>query len=334
VFREGAEAVLVIRTVFLGLFCVAGYFFSRILHDLIGFPTWLGPVVGFIGGTAIIYGEIRLEKRSGREILAGVLGLILGLVVAFLIWMVVVQIPDIGNSPKYKLYVMVFMALILGYLGAVVGIRKRGDLRLASRCHGEEASAKILDTSVIIDGRIADICESHFIEGKIVVPKFVLDELQQIADSADALKRNRGRRGLEILRRMQLRKDLEVTVDEHFAADAEDVDSKLVKLAKLRNAKIMTNDFNLNKVAELHGIRALNVNELANALKPVVLPSEEISVKITKRGREADQGVGYLDDGTMVVVEGGSAMLNRTVDVVITSVLQTSVGRMIFSKLR
>ena len=323
--------MLAIRIVFLGLFCVAGYFFSSILH----FPKWLGLVVGFVGGAAIIYGEIRLERRSGREILAGVLGLILGLVVALLIGMVVVRIPAVRDNRGSQFYVFVFLALILGYLGTVVGIRKRGDLRLASaRRHGDEATPKILDTSVIIDGRIADIYESHFIEGKVIIPKFVLNELQQIADSADSLKRNRGRRGLEILRRMQLRKDMEVVIDEHFADTGDDVDANLVKLAKLRNAKIITNDFNLNKVAELHGIKVLNVNELANALKPVVLPSEEMTVKITKRGKEADQGVGYLDDGTMVVVEGGSNLLNRTVDVVITSVLQTSVGRMIFSRLR
>ena len=328
---EGEAAVLAIRIVFLGLFCLAGYFFSSIG----GFPhRWLGILVGFVAGGGIIYGERRLEKRSGREILAGVLGLILGLVVALLIGMIVVQIPVFRDNKQYYLYVMIFMTLILGYLGTVVGIRKRGDLRLASRHHENEASAKILDTSVIIDGRIADICEKHFIEGKIIIPKFVLDELQQIADSADPLKRNRGRRGLEILRRMQLRKDLEVVVDEFNPGENDDVDANLVKLARLRGAKVITNDFNLNKVAELHGIRALNVNELANALKPVVLPGEELSVKITKRGKEPEQGVGYLDDGTMVVVEGGSGMQNRTVDVIITSVLQTTVGRMIFSKLR
>jgi len=323
--------VLAIRIVFLGLFCLAGYFFSGILNDLIDFPKWLGPVIGLVAGAGIIYGEMKLEKHSGREIFAGVLGLILGLVVAILIGMVVVRIP---MGARYQLYISVFLALILGYLGAVVGIRKRGDLRLASRRHEEGASPKILDTSIIIDGRIADICESHFIEGKLIIPKFVLAELQQVADSADPLKRNRGRRGLEILRRMQLRKDMEVVVDEQQYGDTNDVDGNLVRLARLRNARIVTNDFNLNKVAEIHGIKVLNVNELANALKPVVLPSEEITVKITKRGKEPDQGVGYLDDGTMVVIEGGSGMLNRTVDVVITSVLQTSVGRMIFGRMK
>lgn len=323
--------MLAIRIVFLALFCLAGYFFAGLVDDVVDLPRWLGPLVGLAAGGAIIYGEMKLERHSGREILAGVLGLILGLVVAVLIGLVVTRIP---MEPRYQLYISVFLALILGYLGAVVGIRKRGDLRLASRRHEEGASPKILDTSIIIDGRIADICESHFVEGKLIIPKFVLAELQQVADSADPLKRNRGRRGLEILRRMQLRKDMEVVVDEQQFGDPDDVDGNLVKLARLRNARIVTNDFNLNKVAEIHGIKVLNVNELANALKPVVLPSEELSVKIAKRGKEPDQGVGYLDDGTMVVIEGGSGMLNRTVDVVITSVLQTSVGRMIFGRIK
>jgi uncharacterized protein YacL len=196
------------------------------------------------------------------------------------------------------------------------------------------ATTKILDTSVIIDGRIADISESYFIEGKLVIPRFVLDELQQIADSPDPLKRTRGRRGLEILRRMQLRKDLEVVIDDHDPGGTDEVDSKLISMARERKAKIVTNDFNLNKVAELHGIKVLNVNVLAIALKPVVLPGEEMSVRIVKPGREAEQGVGYLDDGTMVVVEGGSSLQNRTVPVIITSVLQTTVGRMIFAKIK
>lgn len=319
--------MIVIRIVLLALFSLASFFFFRSL----GWPPMAGLVVGFGVGTSIIYAEIRLQGRSGREILAGVLGLILGLIVAMLLGWVLLQIPAIEQY-QHRFYVIVVIVLILGYLGAVVGIRKRGDIRLAARRHHAEATPKVLDTSVIIDGRIADICESHFIEGKLVIPKFVLDELQQIADSSDSLRRNRGRRGLEILRRMQLRKDLEVVVDEYDPEGAEDVDAKLVKFARERHAKIITNDFNLNKIAELHGIRVLNVNELANALKPVVLPGEEVSVRVVKRGKEPDQGVGYLDDGTMVVVEGGSQLMNRTVQVVITSVLQTTVGRMIFSR--
>jgi uncharacterized protein YacL len=318
--------VLAIRLVFLGLFALAGLILAR---GPLNWPDWIGIVMGLAGGAAIIYGEFKLEGRSGREILAGVLGLILGLTVALLIGLITSTVLH-GET---QVYVTVSLGLVLGYLGAVVGIRKRGDIRLTPRrAGGPELSPKILDTSVIIDGRIAEICESHFIEGKIVIPKFVLDELQQIADSADALRRNRGRRGLEILRRMQLRKDLEVVVDDFDPGGNEGVDSRLVSFAQERKGKIITNDFNLNKVAELHGINVLNVNELANALKPVVLPGEEMTVRITRRGKEPDQGVGYLDDGTMVVVEGASNLVNRTIQAVVTSVLQTAVGRMIFSK--
>jgi uncharacterized protein YacL len=314
--------------VLLGLFSLAGFFFFRSR----GWPVLGGLGVGFGAGAIIIYAESKLQGRSGREILAGVLGLTLGLIVALLVGWVVFQIPAVAEYP-HKFYVIIAMALILGYLGTVVGISKRGDIRFSSRRHGDGASPKILDTSVIIDGRIADICESHFIEGKLVVPKFILDELQQIADSPDSLKRNRGRRGLEILRRMQLRKDLEVGVDEYDPGSLEEeVDAKLVKLAQERGAMIVTNDFNLNSIAELRGIKVLNVNELANALKPVVLPGEEISVRVMKKGKEPDQGVGYLNDGTMVVVEGGSNLINKTVPVVISSVLQTTVGRMIFAR--
>jgi len=314
----------------LSAFSLAGYFFFRST----GWPPWLGPFAGCGIGLAIIYLETRFEGRSGREILVAVLGLILGLVVALLIGWVVLQIPAVAGYP-YGQYVIIALALILGYLGAAVSMRKVGDIRFS---FGPQpvgaATTKILDTSVIIDGRIADISESYFIEGKLVIPKFVLDELQQIADSPDPLKRTRGRRGLEILRRMQLRKDLEVVVEDHDPGGADEVDSKLISLARERNAKIVTNDFNLNKVAELHGIKVLNVNVLAIALRPVVLPGEEMSVRIVKRGREADQGVGYLDDGTMVVVEGGSGLQNREVTVIITSVLQTTVGRMIFAKIK
>lgn len=319
--------MLIIRIVFVGLFALAGLLLAR---GPLGWPDWFGLLVGLVGGGAIVYGEFQLEHKSGREILAGVVGLILGLIVALLIGLITRTVEALA---PYQSYVTVAVSLVLGYFGAVFGIRKRGDIRLSSTQTADVgASPKILDTSVIIDGRIAEICESHFIEGKIVVPKFVLDELQAIADSSDALRRNRGRRGLEILRRMQLRKDLEIIIDNREPDGNDDVDSKLVRFARQRHGKILTNDFNLNKVAELHGIRVLNVNELANALKPVVLPGEEMTVRITRRGKEPDQGVGYLDDGTMVVVEGASGLVNKTIQVVVTSVLQTAVGRMIFSK--
>ncbi len=319
--------MLAIRIVFVGLFALAGLLLAR---GPLAWPDWVGLLIGLVGGGAIVYGEFQLEGRSGREILAGVLGLILGLVVALLVGLITRSIHALA---PYQAYVMVSLSLVLGYLGAVVGIRKRGDIRFSSkRPERIGVPPKILDTSVIIDGRIAEICESRFIEGQIVVPKFVLDELQAIADSSDPLRRNRGRRGLEILRRMQLRKDLEVVIDDHEPEGGNDVDSKLVRFARERGGKILTNDFNLNKVAQLHGIQVLNVNELANALRPAVLPGEEMTVKITRRGKEPDQGVGYLDDGTMVVVEGASGLVNRTIRVAVTSVLQTAVGRMIFSR--
>jgi uncharacterized protein YacL len=329
VLGEVNAALLAIRIVLLVLFGTAGLFF---FHSR-GWPVWAGIMVGAAAGGAIIFAEGKLQDRSGREILAGVLGLTLGLVVALLIGWVVFQIPAVADYP-HRFYVIIAMAMILGYLGTVVGISKRGDIRFSSKRHLDGGCPKILDTSVIIDGRIADISESHFIEGQMIVPKFVLDELQQIADSPDPLKRTRGRRGLEILRRMQLRKDLEVIVDEHDPAGAESVDAKLVKLAQEKSGRIVTNDFNLNRIAELRGVKVLNVNELANALKPVVLPGEEISVRVMKKGKEPDQGVGYLNDGTMVVVEEGSNLINRTVPVVITSVLQTAVGRMIFARVK
>ncbi|MBN2078206.1 MAG: TRAM domain-containing protein [Spirochaetes bacterium] len=198
----------------------------------------------------------------------------------------------------------------------------------------ERMSHKILDTSVIIDGRIADLCDTGFIEGILVIPNFVLHELQMIADSADSIKRNRGRRGLDILNKMQKDQSIMVKITDMDFADIHEVDAKLVKLAKVMSAKIFTNDFNLNKVAEFHGVRVLNINQLTNALKPVVLPGEEMRVALIKEGKDHNQAIGYLDDGTMVVVENGRKRLNDEVDVIVTSVLQTTAGRMIFTRLK
>jgi len=195
-------------------------------------------------------------------------------------------------------------------------------------------SYKILDTSVIIDGRIADICDSGFIEGVLVVPTFVLNELQLIADSADSIKRNRGRRGLDILNRMQKDSSIKVKISDIDFQDTHEVDTKLVKLGKVMKAKVITNDFNLNKVAEFHGVDVLNINELSNALKPVVLPGEDMRVTLIKEGKDPNQAIGYLDDGTMIVVENGRRRLNYDVDVVVTSVLQTTAGRMIFARIK
>jgi uncharacterized protein YacL len=193
---------------------------------------------------------------------------------------------------------------------------------------------KILDTSVIIDGRIADICGTGFLEGILVIPNFVLNELQMIADSADSIKRNRGRRGLDILNKMQKDQSIKVKISDMDFKDIHEVDSKLVQLAKVMKAKVITNDFNLNKVAEFHGVEVLNINELSNALKPIVLPGEEMKVHLIKEGKDSNQAIGYLDDGTMVVVENGRRRINEEVEVTVTSVLQTTAGRMIFTRLK
>ena len=237
----------------------------------------------------------------------------------------------------------ILLTLLFGYLGFQVGFKKRDELSglLANKKKktGDEEPEKanknvlkILDTSVIIDGRIADICQTGFLEGTIVIPQFVLAELQHIADSSDALKRNRGRRGLDILNRIQKELAIKVEIYEGDFEEIQEVDSKLVKLAKVTNGIVVTNDFNLNKVCELQQVSVLNINDLANAVKPVVLPGEEMNVHVIKDGKEYNQGVAYLDDGTMIVVEEGRNYIGKHLDVLVTSVLQTSAGRMIFAK--
>ena len=224
------------------------------------------------------------------------------------------------------------------YLGLTLGAKTGEWLdpeRLAGLFKGSaqpQRSYRILDTSVIIDGRIADICETGFVDGTLVVPQFVLRELQQVADSADSLRRNRGRRGLDILQRIQKMAGVDVIVSDADFPDVKEVDLKLIELAKTLHGKIVTNDFNLNKVAQLRGVDVLNINELANSLKPVVLPGEAMKVFILKEGKEYNQGVAYLDDGTMVVVDNARPMIGKTIDVVVTSVLQTTAGKMIFGR--
>jgi uncharacterized protein YacL len=230
-----------------------------------------------------------------------------------------------------------FLLLLLPYLGLVIGGRKGEWLepaRLMSlfRASGPERRYKILDTSVIIDGRIADLCDTGFIDGTLVIPQFVLKELQLVADSADSMKRNRGRRGLDILQKIQKMSGVEVTISDMDYPEVREVDLKLIELARTLQGKIVTNDFNLNKVAQLRGVDVLNINELANALKPVVLPGEIMKVFILKEGKEYNQGVAYLDDGTMVVVDNARKMISKTIDVVVTSVLQTTAGKMIFGR--
>jgi uncharacterized protein YacL len=288
----------------------------------------------------IKWAEDSLVKIPVTDVIFGSLGLIFGLLVAFLIGFALnaIQVPILNAVAP------ILLTLLFGYLGFQVGFKKRDELlnlfgSRGKKKSGEEdadktegQSLKILDTSVIIDGRVADICQTGFLEGTIVIPRFVLEELQHIADSSDVLKRNRGRRGLDILNRIQKELAIKVEIYEGDFDEIQEVDSKLVKLAKITNGMLVTNDFNLNKVCELQNVSVLNINDLANAVKPVVLPGEELSVQVIKDGKEYHQGVAYLDDGTMIVVEEGREYIGKRIDVLVTSVLQTSAGRMIFAK--
>ncbi|MGI6609591.1 MAG: PIN/TRAM domain-containing protein [Limnochordia bacterium] len=279
-----------------------------------------------------------LQHTPTVDVAVGSIGLISGLIIGIL-----ATLPLPRSIPVVGSVVPVVVTLVLGYVGAMVAVRKRDDVmhmfspggRLQGRDRSTRVSKrvpKIVDTSVIIDGRIADIVQTGFLEGPLVVPRFVLTELQHIADSSDVLKRNRGRRGLDILNRIQKESRVQVQVIERDFEELSDVDSKLVRLAKLLEGNVVTNDFNLNKVAELQGVRVLNINELVNAVKPLVLPGEEMVVHLIKDGKEQGQGVGYLDDGTMIVVDGGRRYIGESIGVLVTNVLQTNAGRMIFAK--
>lgn len=286
--------------------------------------------------------ENRLQRMPIQDLVSGAIGLVVGLIIASLLGSALARIPWVGGI------LPTVGTVILGYLGLSVGLRKREELisflsqvpRLGKERQVQKGGLqpqrpgqpKILDTSVIIDGRIADICHSGFVEGPVIIPGFILEELRHIADSSDTLKRNRGRRGLDVLNRLQKELGSGVQVYERDLGNGLDVDTKLVRLARTLDAKIVTNDYNLNKVAQLQGVTVLNINELANALKPVVLPGEEMNVHVIRDGKESGQGVAYLDDGTMIVVDGGKKHIGETIWVSVTSVLQTAAGRMIFAK--
>jgi uncharacterized protein YacL len=294
-----------------------------------------GAVLGVALGLLAIIFERLLIKQHLKAIIGGSLGLIAGLIAGNLFTYGVLR--DLLEEPSVSLSIYVVLNLLLGYIGLVIGAKKGiefdvSELKTGATPANTAASYKLLDTSVIIDGRIADVCETGFIEGVFLIPQFVLQELQYIADSADSLKRTRGRRGLDILKRMQKMTDLEVRVTDQDFPKIKSVDAKLVALGKKLNAKVITNDFNLNKVAELQGVTVLNLNQLSNALKPVVIPGEFMKLKVIKEGSESNQGVAYLDDGTMVVVDNGKRLIGKTIDTVVTSVLQTTAGRMIFAK--
>lgn len=353
--------VEVIRVIFIAMGAASGYKVADLLRSdyLKTQSLWftgvilsifIGCGIGYVLGGVIGRSLARIlnrfegyvQKIPGSDLIAGIAGLTIGLFIATLVSLPLRAIPVIGD------YIAAVVLVVFGYLGMRLSFRKKDDFSRMFRSSGSviskekestnesyfSAKDKIVDTSTIIDGRIVDIVKTGFLEGKLIVPRFVLKELQGIADSEDSLKRNRGRRGLDVLNALQKTPEIEVCIVEQDFPEFSDVDTKLVRLAKEREGVVFTNDYNLNKLAELQGVNVLNINDLSNALKPVVLPGEEIDVCVIKNGKEAGQGVAYLDDGTMVVVEGGKKYIGENVEVVVTSVLQTPAGRMIFTKIR
>jgi len=296
----------------------------------------LGALAGFLMSIIIIILEFTMRRVSVRGLSSAVFGLLFGLIMAKLV-SDTLSLISLDKNLVYSLRVV--LTLVFCYLGMIMAMRGRDEFNIVvpyvkfSR-QDQNDDIILLDTSVIIDGRIADICKTGFLDGKFIVPRFVLKELQQIADSSDSLKRERGRRGLDILGKLQKSANIDVKIHNDDFDDIKEVDLKLVKLAKVLSAKIFTNDYNLNKVSEIQGIRVLNVNELANALRPVVLPGEIMEIRLIKEGKEYNQGVGYLEDGTMIVVDNGRRLIGQNVHVVVGSVLQTAAGRMIFGKLQ
>ncbi|KMO87105.1 DNA-binding protein [Megasphaera cerevisiae DSM 20462] len=321
------------------LITVVSYIAGAVVGILVGYI--LSPFILKLIWAAIHRIETGLSDFESQDLIVGTLGLLFGLIIANLIGLAFARLPIIGA------YGPIVFSIVFGYAGMSIAIRKKNDimslagsLRIgkqnkdhSSKRRDTDFSGKLLDTSSIIDGRIAEICSTGFLEGPLLVPVFVLEELQLIADSSDLLKRNKGRRGLDILKQMQEDNYVEVRIINDDFDDVQGVDSKLVRLGRKINAKVVTNDYNLNKVAALQGVVVLNINDLANALKPARIPGEEMNVLIVKAGKEENQGVAYLDDGTMIVVENGQKYIGETVPVMVTSVLQTSAGRMIFVKI-
>jgi uncharacterized protein YacL len=322
--------LLFIRFVFIVVVAVACF----VLRPF-SLESWAAAGAGAVIGLAVVLFEARLRVVSLKRLIGAVIGSILGIFGAYLFSLVIRDSIEPGRTQHF---LQLFVMLLMSYVGLIVGANKGDLLNLAALggIFGSEKqgkrSSKILDTSVIIDGRIADIAETGFLDGIVVIPQFVLRELQLVADSADSLKRNRGRRGLDVLQRIQKMATMNVQIVEDDFPAVREVDLKLIELAKVYEAKIITNDFNLNKVAQLQGVEVLNINELANSLKPIVLPGEAMRVFILKEGKEYNQGVAYLDDGTMVVVDNARKMIGKNVDIAVTSVLQTTAGKMIFGK--
>ena len=322
--------LILLRILFVAVLSTVCFF----LHPF-GLTEWMSAAVGAAAACAVIIFELRVRALTLRRLIGAVVGSVLGIFGAALFCLVLRSAPLPADSAVLQIFVLMLMT----YVGLLVGASK-GDLlnpaALGTMFSGDKPTrrtAKVLDTSVIIDGRIADIAEAGFIDGMMVVPEFVLRELQVVADSTDSSKRQRGRRGLDMLQRMQSNTNIQVQIVPDDFPSIREVDLKLLELAKKWEAKVVTNDFNLNKVAHLHHVEVLNINDLANALKPVVLPGERMTVLILKEGKEYNQGVGYLDDGTMVVVDHARKLIGKAVEISVTSVLQTASGKMIFGKL-
>lgn len=327
---------MVVRAIFVLLSALAGMALFLRAQDPSREFLLAGLGMGAVAGGLILAGEYALRRLSFGIIVGGAVGLAGGLVLTGLVEWVGSAVFDVETF-LFHIGGLVFL-LGLPYLGLVIGARFGHEQFPGPSGHASpgasNATTKVLDTSVIIDGRVADLCETGFLEGPFLVPHFILNELQHIADSSDSLKRARGRRGLDILNKIQKMPDVDVRIVEEDFPHVKEVDAKLVVLAKKVGGRIITNDLNLNKVAELQGVRVLNINELCNALRPVVLPGETIRVFVLKEGKEAGQGVAYLDDGTMIVVDNARRCIGRNVDVTVTSVLQTTAGRMIFTRLK
>src|ERR1041384_6787888 len=339
--------VILIRLVFTAILVTSGY----VLHPVSG--QWLvstglvsdplasklvSAVVAAVIACAIIFFEVRIRRASLKTLIGAAVGSILGIIGAYLIGSLISSQESLAVAPEMKTFLTLALTFFMAYVGLMVGAAK-GDYLDLSALGGifcdkvARRDLKILDTSVIIDGRIADVAETGFLTGSLIIPQFILRELQQVADSPDSSKRQRGRRGLDMLNRLQNNSSLDIQIVETDFPSVREVDLKLIELGKQLDAVIVTNDFNLNKVSQLRGVSVLNINELANALKPVVLPGEAMRVFILKEGKEYNQGVAYLDDGTMVVVDNARRLIGKNADIAVTSVLQTTAGKMIFGRL-
>ncbi len=339
--------ILIIRIAFVGMLVLLGYLLNpfertqRFGLSLVANEETrhiMSAALGAVVALMVIGFEMRVRRASLKTLIGAAVGSILGIVGAFLIGVLISIQKEAAVSAEMQTFLTISLAFFMGYVGLMVGAAK-GDYIDLSALGGifsdknVKRDYKVLDTSVIIDGRIADVSETGFLGGTLIIPHFILAELQQVADSADSSKRQRGRRGLDMLQRLRNNSKLDIQIVETDFPNVKEVDLKLIELGLQLDAVIITNDFNLNKVSQLRGVEVLNINELANALKPVVLPGEAMRVFILKEGKEYNQGVAYLDDGTMVVVDNARRLIGKTADIAVTSVLQTTAGKMIFGRL-